>query len=143
MCNRGISFWLLPQSVLLLPLEELLSEVCTCRSFVLLRARNHGLRGAPKLWVNRVPERALSSGYSAVGPRVLFKELFAPGVFRVPLVPPPLSVCSGSRGCRRFRGDRVSPSRSAALPTCPAGLVTAGLIPAPAQVCNGLSSLRN
>lgn len=62
-----------------------------------------------------------NSGHIAVVPRVLFKELFAPGIFRVPLVPPPLRCVLAARGCRRFLRDRVSPSRrsrirSAAVP---------------------------
>lgn len=154
MCNRGTPFLLLPRSVLLLPLKELLSEVCTCRSFVLLQTSNHGT--APEI-VHEAGDGAgselrWSSGYIAVVPRVLFKELFVPGISGVPLAPRALSVCFGSPGMpevpsvssvwipavphwRRGRSHVWSVTRAAVL--------TARLIPAPAQVWNGLSSFCN
>lgn len=62
-------------------------------------------------------ERALSSigvADTSLVPRVLFKELFVPGIFRVPLVPPPLSVCSGSQGM-----PEVPPVSGVSIPAVP------------------------
>lgn len=90
-----------------------------------------------------------SSGDVAVVPRVLFEELSVPGTFRVPLVPPPLSLCFGGGGMPEV--PSVSGVSIPAVPHSRRGrshvssgictaVLTAGLIPAPAQVCDRLSS---
>lgn len=79
MCNHGISFWLSLQSVLSLPLKELPSELCTCRSLVLLQTSNHGSYvEPPELWINQVTERALSSADPSLRSPCCFKSYLCP-----------------------------------------------------------------